>query len=1081
MVCNLFTRGKLRLLLSIQSVPQVSRLTECYASTETTYKNSNTSTSLSKTGIPSSGIPSAPSYNRTTFPHTFGATVTHTGTSDESVRTPRSERQSQSASSYGRVQNSSVTSARNSSSRTSQHRTITAPATLKYKDPNLTGCYAGTGGSTTFTLTSGDYFWDGNSEIIIGATPQTFRYSCSEFFSLGNLPWDLKLSFARSPACASYAHDKNAGYIPGVKNGDAHIPYDCCGGCKIFAPEVQLLYWPSTSSTDCTQPNATITSQAKLFPQSIGPADSSQPQAANYAVVDESTLTFPSLYIAIHGTVSVADSCGIRGNVHYNPTIAVPPGDLSTLSFGSTYVRLAGFEPQTEAYDPAACHTYGLSNGSTTSYLNKNGGSSRWITTVAYTMGPPYNPILLPPAQLTALDPEWGACTAWDSYGDNAYDVFFGLYDPPRALSRASAMADPSITSAGSIAPTTASVPQPASAVLPAGPGVTSNPPVATNPVSSKPPVPADPNPPKDPSPDEGASTTGLAGFILQPFGPSPSAGVNEQNSQDPKSPAETSVSPSLNQPVIPHDLGQTPPDPIAPFVNNVAPPTTASSKVNIISPNALGSTLPVLTIGGNAYTANQASQYIIGSQTLALGGSTILVNGAPYSLAPAVAPAPIIAGNLGAVTPDGNPVLTINGKAYTANSASQYIIGSQTLTPGGPGVTINNVPYSLPSNPTAIISGGQTIALGPKNTVGPDVLPPARIAGAGGSNNPSRSYTVAGVVMIGNPSSLVVGSTTLTPGSPPLITSGHSFSIAAGGALVFDGTTTILPADDSATGAPGSGNNELSQIYTVDGIQLTKHANTLAVDGETLTPGSPPLIISGHTFSLVNGDVLVVDGRTSTLLSGKSNILTNNGAASPTIGASGSNGDSGSQTYTVAGIAITGSPNTITVGGMTLMPGSPPITIAGHSLSLATGGALVIDGSTTMLPTRTLIPPSNSMTAGSTIGFSGNNPSQVYTVNGMLITGSPSALVVDGKTLTPGSPPLTVSGHIISLVTGGTLVVDDSTTTLASGAVAPTAGNLGPGAKGDTGAFAGSGNRAKPVGTASIILVLVAFVCSII
>jgi len=27
---------------------------------------------------------------------------------------------------------------------------------------------------------------------------------------------------------------------------------------------------------------------------------------------------------------------------------------------------------------------------------------------------------------LTALDPEWGACTAWDSYGDNAYDVFLG-------------------------------------------------------------------------------------------------------------------------------------------------------------------------------------------------------------------------------------------------------------------------------------------------------------------------------------------------------------------------------------------------------------------------------------------------------------------------------------------------------------------------------------------------------------------------------------------------------------------------------------------------------------------------------
>lgn len=922
-------------------------------------------------------------------------------------------------------------------------------------------------------MTSGDYFWDGNSEIIIGAKPQTFVYSCSEFFSLGNLPWDLKLSFARSPACASYAHDKNAGYIPGVKNGDAHIPYDCCGGCKIFAPEVQLLYWPSASSTDCSQPNATITSQAKLFPQSIGPADPSQPQAANYAVVDGSTLTFPSLYIAIHGAVSVADSCGIRGNVHYNPTIAVPSGDLSTLSFGSTYVRYAGFEPQTEAYDPAACHTYGLGNGSTTSYLNKNGGSSRWVTSVAYSMGPPYNPILLPPAQLTDLDPKWGACTAWDSYGDNAYDVFFGLYNPPRALSRASAMADPSITPAGSIAQTTASVPQPASAVLPADPGVTSNPPVATNPISSKPPVSADPNSLKDPLQDKGASTTGLAGFILQPFRPVPAASVNEQNPQDLKSPAGSSVLPGLNQPVMPQDPEKNSPDPNAPFVNDLAPPTTILSPIiNIMSPNPLGSTPPVLTIGGNAYTANQASQYIIGGQTLSPGGSTILVNGAPYSLAPAAAPAPSIAGNLGAVTSSGNPVLTINGKAYTADSASQYVIGSQTLIPGGPTVTINNVPYSLPSNPTAVISGGQTIAFGPKNTAGPDVLPPARIAGARGSNNPSRSYTVAGVVMIGNPSSLVVGSTTLTPGSPPLITSSHTFSIAAGGALVFDVTTTILPADDSATGAPGSGNNELSQIYSVDGMQLTKYANTLAVDGKALAPGSPPLIIFSHTFSLINGDVLVVDGRTSTLGSGKSNILTDNVATNPTMEAPGSDGDSRSQTYTVAGIAITGSPNAMTVGGMTLTPGAPPITASGHILSLATGGTLVVDGSTATLA---------SGAVGSTIGPSSNNSPQTYTVNGVLITGNPSALVVDGKTLTPGSPPISVSGHICSMATGGALIVDDSTTNLASGAVAPTVGNLGPGTKGDTGAFAGSGNRAKPVGTAFTILVLVAFVCSII
>ena len=49
-------------------------------------------------------------------------------------------------------------------------------------------------------------------------------------------------------------------------------------------------------------------------------------------------------------------------------------------------------------------------------------------------MGPPYSPILLPPERLTALGPQWEACTAWDNYGDSGYNVFYGLDDRLRAL-----------------------------------------------------------------------------------------------------------------------------------------------------------------------------------------------------------------------------------------------------------------------------------------------------------------------------------------------------------------------------------------------------------------------------------------------------------------------------------------------------------------------------------------------------------------------------------------------------------------------------------------------------------------------
>ena len=283
----------------------------------------------------------------------------------------------------------------------------TAMGTLQYKDPNLTGCYAGTGGSTTFTLTSGDTA--GVSfrcqNINVGDHPQTFSMSCSEFVDLSLIPWDLKMSFAESPICATYAQEPFALQPPGVANGDAHEPFDCCGGCQLMAPQVQILYWSKPSPTGCTQANA------KGLPGSAEAQDSPVPDQSggpSIAVIDGSTLTYPSLYMAFYGAISVTNQCRQRGIIHYNPTIAIPPDDLSTLSFNKNLVVYDGIAPQTGLYDPGACHTYGLSNGSTTSYLAPDPdsiGISTWITSVSYTMGPPYNPILVPPAQLTALDP----------------------------------------------------------------------------------------------------------------------------------------------------------------------------------------------------------------------------------------------------------------------------------------------------------------------------------------------------------------------------------------------------------------------------------------------------------------------------------------------------------------------------------------------------------------------------------------------------------------------------------------------------------------------------------------------------
>ena len=109
----------------------------------------------------------------------------------------------QLACSHGRSQEPPFTSWSNVSGSSLQSPTPTDPAALKYEDPDLTGCYVGTGGSTTITLTSGDAYI-GSPEIVVGTEPRTLNSSCLDFFGFN---WKsvahVMDSFAASPICAS--------------------------------------------------------------------------------------------------------------------------------------------------------------------------------------------------------------------------------------------------------------------------------------------------------------------------------------------------------------------------------------------------------------------------------------------------------------------------------------------------------------------------------------------------------------------------------------------------------------------------------------------------------------------------------------------------------------------------------------------------------------------------------------------------------------------------------------------------------------------------------------------------------------
>jgi hypothetical protein len=282
------------------------------------------------------------------------------------------------------------------------------------------------------------------------------------------------------------------------------------------------------------------------------------------------------------------------------------------------------------------------------------------------------------------------------------------------------------------------------------------------------------------------------------------------------------------------------------------------------------------------------------GGTQIVVGGTTIAVNNGPNAA----------------------PVLTIARNPVTANPQGQFVVGTETLKPGGPAVTIDGSTLSLGSGGTIAIVNGVT-------------------------------QTLANVPIVTSPPVLTIGdrtvSATVIGGTTQLILNGQI--LAPGSAITVSGTTYSLPS------GPGS-------IVIVNGATSTLSPNRLATptvrDGttafifgpdQTLTPGGI-LTISGTTLSMPlshSGSVIVINGVTSTL--GNSAQIT----AAPPLTIAGN-------TYTAT--VRDGTTEYVIAPGTTLRPGEA-LTLSGTTYSLdPKGTALVVNGQTSAIA-RT--PASNS------------------------------------------------------------------------------------------------------------------------
>lgn len=384
----------------------------------------------------------------------------------------------------------------------------------------------------------------------------------------------------------------------------------------------------------------------------------------------------------------------------------------------------------------------------------------------------------------------------------------------------------------------------------------------------------------------------------------------------------------------------------------------------------------PAITFGSSVVTANSESAYIVGSQTLEAGGSAIAVGETTYFLVTSASSTFVVqndvtsALSVGAETTTAAPAITIGSSIVTADSASKFIIGTQTLAPGSSAIEVQDTTYSLATSgsSTFIVENGVTSAL---PVAAFSTAPVISVV----SNAAAPVITVGSTVLTANPSSeYVIGTQTLAAGSSAIEISGTTYSLASSAtAVIIDGNTTPLSASQTPE---------------------------IVIAGQTLSPNSA-LEVQGTIFSLApSGTAVVINGETSALPTPSTVVSTFDPALATSV----------SRNFIIA--------------SHTLSPGSE-LTISGtiYSLPSSPATAILINHSTQPLPSST-VPPlfaigSTTLSPGDAVTIHGTTYSIPTSISGSA-AGEP-VVVVDGKTLTlPVSKGL--GAAVISGLQGGSL-----------------------------------------------------------
>lgn len=377
-----------------------------------------------------------------------------------------------------------------------------------------------------------------------------------------------------------------------------------------------------------------------------------------------------------------------------------------------------------------------------------------------------------------------------------------------------------------------------------------------------------------------------------------------------------------------------------------------------------------VLSIGSSVISADLDGNFIIADQTLVPGGSPVTALGKSIYLQPSKAAA-VINGNtisIEKIPPEprrSNPpvILPIGSSSIVANLEGNFVIGSQTLIPGGSPITaLGKSIYLQPSNPAAVIDGS-TVAL-QQAPLELSFSTPPKVLPVGSSSIAANSE--------GN---FVIGSQTLVPGGSPISALGKSIYLQpSGSAAVIDGNTVALDrAPPVLTFGTQTFEQDKAGGYIIGSQTLIAGGAPITVAGTpvSLAPSAPALSFAVTTIinkaksgALLFGTQILEPGRSGGYILGSQNIypgqapITIKGTAL-SLAPSASELIIGSETLTARPVNLptviiheavvhANAASGIPIAGQTLVPGAPPISIDGQPVSLAPGESQIVIGSST-------------------------------------------------------------------------------------------------------------------------------------